>query len=453
MDVTDLDRSLEQGIKRLFISIWQHWFAFGLTATVVFSALMIGVLRIPPVYEGSTLLIGGPDTQEVSSDATRKTPESSVALARVAESEEVVGEAIDKIGLKTLTEGMSPKRVSLFERLRATIFPDVVTPHPELPARDIYLPRIKQALSVRGEPTSNIIRIAFRDHDPVIAAQFANAVAQTFVGRQIALQTRPGAATFFLRQRERFDNELKLASDALDKFSIETGIFAAGDQRELLLKRLNDISASLARSRGTIADKAGQRQALANQLRKLAPVARSSYVSSLVESLAADDSNGRAARASSSPEMTERASDPPLLLVRVYQDSMTELFKVNAELAGLENLQRQQIEETARLSSQLNSLSKKEQEYAALRRAVDQATYNSDLYARRMVEEQITAESNAAKLSSVKVLQKATVPVRPVFPNYILATLVAAALSATAGAGVALLMDRKRLGAARSVAA
>ncbi len=453
MDVADLDRSLERGIKHLFVAIWQHWFASGLTAIAVFSALMIGVLRISPIYEGSTLLIGGQDTQEVSSDAAHKTPESSAALVRVAESEEVVGEAIDKVGLETLTQGMSPKRVSLFERLRKVVFPDIITPHPELPARDIYLPRIKQALSVHGEPTSNIIRIAFRNHDPVIAARFANAVAQTFVNRQVALQTRPGAAGFFLRQRERFGEELRHASDALDKFSVETGIFAAGDQRELLLKRLNDLSASLARSRGAIADKTGQRQALANQLRKLAPVARSPYVSSLVESLAAGDNNPRAARASPSPDVAERAADPPLLLVRVYQDSMTELFKVNAELAGLENLQRQQTEETVKLTSQLNSLSEKEQQYAALRRAVDQATYNSDLYARRTVEEQITAESNAAKLSSVKVLQKATVPVRPVFPNYILATLVAAVLSGMAGAGVALLMGRKRSGVTRRVTA
>ena len=77
-----------------------------------------------------------------------------------------------------------------------------------------------------------------------------------------------------------------------------------------------------------------------------------------------------------------------------------------------------------------------------LKRAVDQATYNSDLYSRRMVEEQITAESNVAKLSSVRVLQKATVPVRPVFPNYILVTLAAAALGGAAGGGVALLRER-----------
>jgi hypothetical protein len=55
------------------------------------------------------------------------------------------------------------------------------------------------------------------------------------------------------------------------------------------------------------------------------------------------------------------------------------------------------------------------------------------LYSRRMVEEQIAADSNAAKFSSMKVLQSATVPFRPVFPNYWLVLVLAVFLSLTSG--------------------
>lgn len=438
MDVAELDRSLERGIRSLLVATWRHKFLFVLTGSVVFALVIVGALAIQPVYEGATLLIGSQSSPEPAADGSRKPAETSAALARVAESEEVVAEAIDRVGLQTLVQGISLNSVSRFERLRRLVFPSAPVPQHEMSERDMYLPSIKQALSVRGDPTSDTIRIAFRNHDPVIAASFANAVAQTFVDRQVALQGRPGAAAFFLRQRERFDEEVKRASDTLEKFSATSGIYTAGDQRQMLLTRMSDLASALALTRGSIAGKIGQRQALADQLRKLAPVTRSAYVSSLVDQLSPDRP---AARAGAQP-LDDRTSDPPLLLVKVYQDSMVELFKINADLAGVQNLQRQQTDEMTKLASELNTLSGNEQTYVTLKRAVDQATYNSDLYARRAVEEQITAESNAAKLSSVRVVQKATVPVRPVFPNYILVTLAAVALGGAAGVGVALLRER-----------
>ena len=115
-------------------------------------------------------------------------------------------------------------------------------------------------------------------------------------------------------------------------------------------------------------------------------------------------------RIGESRALDDRSSDPPLLLVKVYQDSMVSLFKLNADLAGAQNMQRQQLEEMAKLTSDLNGLSQNEQQFASLKRAVAQASFNSDLYAKRMVEEQINAESSAAKFSSVKVLQRATEP-------------------------------------------
>ena len=438
MDVAELYRSLERGIRSLAVAAWLHKFLFVLTASVVFALVIVGALAIQPVYEGATLLIGGQSNPELAADGTRRPAETSASLARVAESEEVVGEAIDRVGLETLVQNISPNSVSRFERLRRLVFPSAEAPRAELSQRDLFLPRIKQALSVRADTTTDIVRIAFRHPDPAVAANFANAVAQTFVDRQVALQARPGAAEFFLRQRKRFDDEVKRASDALEKFSAASGIYAVGDQQAMLLKRLSDLASALALTRGSIAEKTGQRQALADQLRKLAPVTRSAYVSSLVDQLAPDRPAARAGVTA----LDDRTADPPLLLVKVYQDSMVELFKINADLAGVQSLQRQQTDEMARLASELGSLSGSGQTYAALKRSVDQATYNSDLYARRMVEEQITAESNAAKLSSVKVLQKATVPVRPVFPNYVLVTLAAAALGSAAGVGVAFLRER-----------
>ena len=307
------------------------------------------------------------------------------------------------------------------------------------------MPRIKSRLNVRTEPNSDIIRIAFRDPDPIVAAKFANAVAQAFLDRQIDLYRRQGAADFFQRERQRFDAELKQASDALEKFSVRTGVYSVDEQRQLLLNRQTDLASALALTRGTIAEKSGERQALAEQLRKLAPVAQSPFVSSVVNSLSSTPSSSISppgpmsrenglSKGSGARATDERLADPPLLLVKVYQDSMVTLFKVNSDLTGTEDLEKQQLAEMAKVTQDLDTLSQNEQEFLALKRAVTQATFNSNTYANRVTEEQINDELNAAKLSAIKVLQKATVPLRPVFPNYILFTLVA--LVAGGGAGV-----------------
>jgi uncharacterized protein involved in exopolysaccharide biosynthesis len=123
---------------------------------------------------------------------------------------------------------------------------------------------------------------------------------------------------------------------------------------------------------------------------------------------------------------------------------MVDLFKINSDLVGAQSLERAQTEEVANLTAELNVLAENEQQFDRLKRAIDRATYNADVYSKRMVEEQINAESSAARFSSVKVMQRATVPLRPVSPNYIVFTLAAAAASAMAGLGAALLRSRAR---------
>lgn len=443
MDLAQLDRSVESAAKTFLVPVWRHKFIAILTAGVVFCGVMVIVLSLQPVYEGSTLLISGQSGLESAADGARKPAETPAALTRIAESEEVVTSAIEKVGLKDLALNLAPNASSLFDRMRQAVFTKSAEPERQPTQLDAFLPRIKLALGVRTEPNSDVIRIAFRHRDPVVAAQFANAVAQAFVDRQILLYSKPGAVDFFTRQQKRFQDELKRNSDELDQFSTRTGLYSSTEQEQLLLKQRTDVETALSQTRGLISSKIAERQTLADELRKLAPVARSTYVSALVDSLGGDRT-AIGPRAGESRSIDDRASDPPLLLVRVYQDSMAALFKINADLAGAQGLQTQQGIELARVNTDLNGLAVNEQEYLRLRRAIDRTAYNADLYAKRAVEEEIAAESRAARFSSVKVLQKATVPLRPASPNYIAFTLMAAIASVLVGCGAALLRARIR---------
>jgi uncharacterized protein involved in exopolysaccharide biosynthesis len=166
-------------------------------------------------------------------------------------------------------------------------------------------------------------------------------------------------------------------------------------------------------------------------------------VSALVDSLGGSQA-AAAPRAGDPRALLEREADPPLLLIKVYQDSMVTLFKTSADLQGSQAIEIEQIAEIKKIKADLDSLAQKEQDFLRLTRAIANATYNADVYAKRSVEEQINAESSAERFSSLKVIQKANVPLRPVTPNYPLVTLAAAVGSGLVGVGAAFLMSRRR---------
>ena len=216
-------------------------------------------------------------------------------------------------------------------------------------------------------------------------------------------------------------------------------MFSAQEQRELLLKRRDALALSVASTRGLVAQKTAERQALADELRKLIPVARSPYVSSLVESLGGERSSSRP----DSRVTDDRSTDPPLLLVRVYQETMVSLFKANSDLVAAQSLQKQQSDDVETITRELNILLGDQEEFTRLKADVDRATQNLELYSKRMIEEQIDAELARARFSSVKILQEAVPSGQPVSPNYQVMTLAAAVLAGMGGVVMTSLFRRR----------
>ncbi|MBR0662128.1 GumC family protein [Neoroseomonas oryzicola] len=443
MDMHAIDQSMERIVSRSLSSAWRRKGVFLVVSLLAFSGMAIGILALRPSFEVATLLLAGQRGPEpVAGAAGAPPPVSTAALVQMALSDEVVGAALAQSDLSGSIPPALPAGRSRIDSLRETLFGSDGIRRTVPPAMaDPVLPMLKRRISVRSEPNSNVIRIAFQDPDPVTAMLFANALAQAFMDRHLVLSSQAGAAEFFNRQRERFDEELRQASEALERFGSANGIYTVEQQRDMLLRRLNDLKAQMAANRVVIADKLGQRQALAEQLRRLAPVARSPYVSSLVDVLGGERPAG-VPRTGDARSVTDRTSDPPLLLVRVYQESMVALFRLNADLAGAEGLREEQQLEHATLTADLARLSDLTQQFESLRRAVTQAGQNVEIYARRMVEEQISAELHAARFSALRVLERAGVATRPAFPNYPLVFAAAGVLSLLLGLVAALFWPR-----------
>ena len=379
-----------------------------------------------PVYEVGATIAFKPDPVSGREDKTngRARPEQ---LARpqmvMLESEGVIRKAIDAVGAERLYPRLSERAPSTGqyvqidttagERVRRLITP--------LAIRDQAFIAASSAITVRAEPNTELIRAYFRHSDPELAVEFANAWLQAFTDRYYQLYSNADALQVLWEQQKRSNDIYQRASAALAKFSAESQIFQVGDQRRLLLERRNNLASSVATTNGSIADKQSQADAIPHQLAQMKPINRVSQVLALTRDQVGDAAaNGRAR-----PTVPNVPQDPPLLLIKVYQDTIANLVRLQTELAGQRSLVTQQRQSLGAIDAELNALSVREAEFERRQQEVNQARRNAEEYMRRAKEEEFFQEMNARKLSSVQVLQAPTMPFNPIWPRPLAFTLLA----------------------------
>ena len=107
-------------------------------------------------------------------------------------------------------------------------------------------------LSVQVEGKTDVLKISFPHRDPVISAEFVNALADALVAKQAELLNVPGAFPFFDVQRKQLEEELQKAASRLESFSAAVSIYSINDQRSFLLRRANDLAESLRSMQGSM---------------------------------------------------------------------------------------------------------------------------------------------------------------------------------------------------------
>jgi uncharacterized protein involved in exopolysaccharide biosynthesis len=420
--------STHRPIDILFRGLQRYWLSALLLFLLLFGGAVAALLRMQPLYEARALVVIGSRDLDASEGPRQGATELVTTMAVIAESEEVLRGAVERVGVAAFPVAATSDRRSLFLRARHLLYPDLEQPNVRLSDVEAVVTQVANRTKVRAQPLSNVLTLTYRDTDPAFAATFVNALAQVFVDQQLEVFSRSGATEFFAQQMQRFDAELQARFTDYQQFASQSGLHAVEEQRQLLLRRVFEASTAVSQTRSVILDKQGQRQAITAQLRRLAPVARSPYVSSLVTAFG-DNGEAQAGRPQERGVPEDRVSDPPLLLVRAYQESIMALFRTNAELVGLERVEQEQINELRRVQSELARLVDREPEFEAHRRAIQTAIRNKEAFETRMIQERVLDEARSAKFSAVKLFQRAVPGHSPVFPQYKVLMPMAAALS------------------------
>jgi polysaccharide biosynthesis transport protein len=442
--------------------LWRRRRAIYVALVLTSAAALLFYGAVGERYESYTLLRVGQGIKDRSAgsllgegpDLTSRIE----SLARIATTDQVIRLAASEVGFNRLFKKDESSPILTVRAWLAPAFQalpaqfDFIKPRTEVNgAKEIVnepkdnqqlIAKLRDLISARAEGRTDILRVSFRHPDRAIAAQFLNELANALIATQADLVQVPGAEVFFQQQTKRLEQEAERAGADLRNFSVAAAIYSVEDQRRLLLQRADALSTMLASTRSSIEDRRGQKQAILDQLVTLRPVHQSRTVSAIVSDL-----RGRDYKASDNAVGTVQNEDaPPLLLIKVYQDAMAGLLKVNSDLNGSLNVEKELTGELDKVKDELASLSSKQAEYDRLKRVLTRASTAADHYGSRVIEEQINQDiAKKTQLSSVRVVQVAEKSALPMFPQAAHLVLLALVGGIALGSGLAVMLEFMRV--------
>lgn len=288
-----------------------------------------------------------------------------------------------------------------------------------------------RALKVQLEPRTSMIRVSFRHEDPRLAASFVNALTDSYLGKYRVLYTQAGAADFLRGEVEQLQRKVATAAGVLGAFMTANGTYAIDEQKKLLLTRQSDLAKSVATVRTELAQRQEELRVVEEQISQLKPnAARASQ--------ARDPSKPAPEGAVPLPYNRNLfGDDPPLLLVKLYQESTQQFLTLKMTIAGLRAAESAHTAELDNVAKDLVTLARLEAETNRLKRQLSSAEQELAEITSRAGEKRIAAAMTENNLSAIKIAQSASVPFETAGRSVWLFLAIGSFLSALIAVGVA----------------
>ena len=378
----------------------------------VFSlVLILGIVilfQLVPQYTADTkILVGIAKAKVVDVEAVLKgdinTDSAVKSEVEVLSSRELIKKVVKKLNLTSIEE-FNPelkqlnKKESIVDFKISDWLPEefkqaMDKPGPELTeeerkekqitiATNIYISNLTVA-PVKG---SQVIQVTFKSTDPKLAAQIANAHAESYIiGQLEAKFDATQKATNWLNE-QLADLRAKVASSeqAVESYRAQHNLTRVSGGDGLLQKQLTEVNSQLIIAKASRAEAAARLKQVESLLQNGANIETASEVlsSSLIQQLRGQEA-----------ELTRKASE----MAVEYGAKHPKMIRINAEIADLQNNIKSEIRKIAAgLRNELNVASSREQSLQSSLSAVEVRTGSS-----QKEEVQLHAlerEANANKL-------------------------------------------------------
>jgi capsular exopolysaccharide synthesis family protein len=299
-------------------------------------------------------------------------------------------------------------------------------------------------LKVTRPPNTYLLLISYRSPDPELAANVANAIANSYLAHTYDIRIRSSASlsSFMERQIDELKAKMERSSLALAKFEKDLDVINPEEKTNILSARLLQMNTAYAEAQTERVSKEAAWNAI--QSGSLAAV----QVSSQRESLARlSDSLNQARQRFALVKSTYGSSHPE------YRKAATELAEVQkqfddtradiSERVGVEYreaLNREQMLQKAlgATKEEWDSLNSRSFEYQQLKREADADKTLYDELIRKIREADINA---GFQNNNIRIADLARPSLHPVFPNVRLNLFLALLFSIVLAVGAAFLQD------------
>jgi polysaccharide biosynthesis transport protein len=426
----------------------RKWLILGLTVAAAVAAGFI-VSKQPPVYEATASMVielsvpqylgaGFRDVVEVEPSwwHSRETLETEFRTLRSESHALSVAKALCE---RKLGGGPALK----------VVLPDVKCEDPADLAR--AAPILRGMLRVSPVKDSRIVELTIQSSNPDFAALAANTSAQVYAERNLErrLSHSAGAATWLGDEYTHLLNELRKAEQALLKFKEENKIVAAAvedDQnehsgrRKKVAEELNSVEVKL------IALRAEREQFESfgknDPLQELNPALAKNQVAQKLKELFIDEYGKLIALQGKYLEKHPAvvAQEERLKLIRNDLTREVEIARNNfeAEYSALSKQANDLRAAFGQATQEAIKIEGKTAEYRRLQRELDRLIKLSEHVGGR---ERETSLASNLKTNNVRLLDRATVPVRPVAPSIPKSVGLAVGVALLLSIGLALLLD------------
>lgn len=319
---------------------------------------------------------------------------------------------------------------------------------PSLSPREKAVKSIIKNISVEVEKRSSIISVRYDAQAPRIAQETLNRLLDYYLEHHIRMYSAQASPEFFEKQIEGLREELTRREQALSDFRTQNGIAALDGQKRALIDQARSLEEQAADAAVQV-NSARARVSFLEESLKNRPSTVELKRTSGRPNHAADEIKTRLMDLRiKEAELSSRYSDThrPLMQVRQqirdteaalgkeqtpttevttgidgnYQDLQMRLAQEAALLRAQEARQGVVNEELARAREQLASLSGKEMRLYEMQRDVDLVEKDYQRYRESFQRSETSAALDRDKVSNVRIVQPATLPLGTVSPRKLL---------------------------------
>lgn len=428
-----MDNNTETGFpkRRILYTLFKRKWTI-IIFLVVVVVVVVGLSYIlPPSFSASAKVLIKSGTEQApfypwaTAEEVRMNPELTqndvMSEIQLMYSRPVLARVVGELGLTRASEEAGSRGVVLDALSGITEgvsnFFGALSGAPELDPTTAAIARLSRKIKVEPITLTNVLQVNYTDKNPRRSAMVVNTLLESYIEQHIEIHRVSGAATFLEDQASIYKQRLDQTTAELRSFTERNDIFDIKQQKANYLERLSAAEMNLKNmsSAGTSQDPMQMASASDDELlRNL----KGEIINLELERTALVETYGE-------DHKSAKDIDTKIGVTKA---------RLTTEIENLRELYARDIRETR---SALKGLEWKEAEYDRLNLAVEEARNNYLLYQQKTEEARVQSAMDNQKISSVRVLEKATIPTRPSFPNLPLNLIVSILVGLFGGIGFA----------------